>query len=192
MKKLFVLCWIIWSVNATATPPDSLRTYTWAEALHTNPDSVFSLSLEKMKLETLPAELMRFKQLRKLNLSKNRLTELPDNIGELTQLEELDLGKNNFDLFPLELCQLTQLRRLLLNRNNFSMIPDCIRYLTQLNYLDLWDTPIQTFPEAFTDMHALKNLDVRGLRFSPSFQEKWLARLPWMKIEFEEPCDCMR
>lgn len=192
MKKLFVLCWIIWSVSATATPQDSLRTYTWAEALNTDPDSVFSLSLEKMKLETLPAELMRFKNLRKLDLSKNKLSKLPENIGELAQLEELNLAKNNLDLFPLELCQLTNLRRLILNRNNFSMIPDCIRYLQHLQYLDLWDTPIQTFPEAFTDMHELKNLDVRGLRFSPAFQEKWLARLTWMKIEFEEPCDCMR
>jgi Leucine-rich repeat (LRR) protein len=192
MKKIFALCLAIWSVNASATPTDSLHVYTWAEALKANPDSVFSLSLEKMKLETLPAELMQFRQLRKLDLSKNRLTKLPENIAELSQLRELDLGKNDFENFPLELCQLTELRRLILNRNPFSMIPDCIRYLTQLNYLDLWDTPIQSFPEAFTDMHALKSLDVRGLRFSPSFQERWRERLPWMKIEFEAPCDCMR
>lgn len=53
--------------------------YSIEEAITVPVDSVFKLSLTKMKYEVVPDELMQFQNLRELDLSQNKLTTLPDN-----------------------------------------------------------------------------------------------------------------
>jgi riboflavin kinase / FMN adenylyltransferase len=193
MKKIFVLYLLVFPLKSWTyeTNIDSLKIYSWDEVQYANPDTIFALSFHKLKLEKLPKELEKFTSLITLDLGKNKLTELPSFISEFTKLQEINVEKNKLSNFPVQICALSNLNTLILNRNQFTQLPECIQYLQQLKYIDLWDTPVASFPEAFLLMPNLKKLDVRGIKFSPSFQKRWIERLPWVKINFDAPCDCM-
>ena len=186
MKKKFVLFLIvnfpIYFFSQT--------TYKWIDVKNANPDTIFSISFEKQKLNSLPNDLFKFTHLKKLDLSKNKLTTLPEGISNLIQLEEINLGKNYFTEFPEVICNLIQLKTLIINRNEISSIPNSIVQLNKLESIDMWDTPIENFPESFISMKNLKYIDARGVTHGPKFQKLWIEKLPWVKIEFDAPCNC--
>lgn len=191
MKNLFVLSiWILLNSSAIAQI-ETFPIYDWAELKKCNPDTIYGISLEKLKLDKVPKDLERFKNLRHLNLGKNKLTELPDFIGKMNFLEQLDLSKNKFEIFPLEICRLENLQTLSANRNYFERIPDCIEYCAQLEEVDLWDTPVVYFPVTMQKLKKLKKLDLQGVRYNLKFQENLKMQLPWTIIQFDSPCNCM-
>jgi Leucine-rich repeat (LRR) protein len=187
-----VIFLIVTRVNGLEAQDTGAKIYNWDEISGCNPDTIFGLSLEKLKMDTIPMELSAFKNLRFLNLGKNRLSELPDFIGEMKSLEVLDLSKNEFSIFPIPICRLEKLRKLIVNRNQFESIPDCIKYCKELEEIDLWDTPIGGFPEGFYSLINLKVIDLTGLRFGPSFQERLIEQFPNTNITMEPPCNCMK
>ena len=191
MKLLFALILTYSPFVFFAQKVDSIRYYSLEEARSIHSDSVFAIKLSRNKLSAIPKEIQYYKNLRHLDLSRNKLTELPEFVSSLTNLIDLDLGKNKFTSFPTEICKLTNLRRLVLNQNQFTHISECIGNLENLNYFDLWDTPLETFPNAFISMKNLKSIDMRGILYGPSYQQKWIRNLHWIKIEFDAPCDCM-
>jgi Leucine-rich repeat (LRR) protein len=191
MKKLFVLFLAISFQSITLLASKPIKVYSWEEALNANPDSVFAISFEKLKLDSLPQTLSKFKNIQRLNLSKNKLTHLPDFIKDFENLTELNLDKNRFVVFPIQICSMKKLEKLIVSRNEFTQIPECIQYAVNLGYLDLSDTPVSTFPEAFVLMPNLKTLSLHGIAYPPSFHVRWKERLPWMRIEFDAPCNCM-
>jgi len=191
MKKLFVLFLAISIQSFALLANKPIKVYSWEEALNANPDSVFAISFERLKIDTLPQALRAFKNIQKLDLSKNKLTNLPDFIKDFENLTELNLNKNKFSIFPIQICSMKKLEKLILSRNNFTQIPECIQYADNLNYLDLSDTPVGSFPEAFVLMTNLKTLSLHGIAYPPSFHVRWKERLPWMRIEFDSPCNCM-
>lgn len=189
MKKLAALFFLSFLVNFSFSQTD-YKTYSWEQAKKLGADTVYSITFEKQKMDYLPAELRKFVHLKKLNLSKNNLKSLPNYVINFTQLEILDLGKNDFTVFPEEICQLTNLKKLILNRNDFTSMSDSISNLTKLEFIDLWDTPLVTFPDAFISMKNLKHIDSRGISHGVNYQRKWTELLPWVKIEFDAPCNC--
>lgn len=191
MKKLFALIFIFNTWVYFSQKVDTIRYYSLEEAKTVHSDSVFAIRISKKKLNSIPKEIQFYRNLRHLDLSKNKLTELPEFIGLMSNLIDLDLGKNKFTSFPTELCKLSNLRRLVLNQNQFTHISECIGNLENLNYFDLWDTPLETFPNAFITMKNLKLIDMRGVLYGPTYQQKWTKSLHWVKIEFDAPCDCM-
>jgi Leucine-rich repeat (LRR) protein len=193
MKLLFVLifsCSVIVSF-AQRHKNDTITWYTIEQARTVHSDSVFAIDLSKRKLTVIPKEIQYYKNLRHLNLNKNKLTELPEFLTTLPSLMDLNIGKNKFTSFPTEICKMTKLRRLVLHENNFTHISECIANLEKLTYIDLWDTPIETFPNAFLNMKNLRFIDMRGIIYGPTYQQKWIRNLHWVKIEFDAPCDCM-
>ena len=192
MKILFVLILLLSSPLGNAQVPDSVRTYHWGELpAEFDADTIISLSFYKMKLDSLPDSLEFFENLQYLNLGKNRLTELPNYFSKFISLKILNFEKNRFDVFPLVICQLESLERLIVNRNFISRIPDCIEYAESLEYIDFYDNPISYVPESFERLHNLKKVDFSGVKFGPSFQRKWITRMPDVEFVFEAPCDCM-
>ncbi len=192
MKKLFVIYLIGFNFFNLNAQTGDLKVYRWSEIAGCNPDTVFGLTFEKLKLDTIPLELSTFKNLKILILGKNKLDDLPEFIGDFKDLEVIDLSKNEFSVFPLPICKLTQLKKLIVNRNLFESIPDCIKYCKDLEEIDLWDTPIAGFPEGFYSLTKLKVIDLTGLRFGPSFQENLISKFPNAKITMEPPCNCMK
>ena len=192
MKKIFALIFLL---NLSFSfgqkyQLDSVIVYSWAEAKNANPDTVFGISFEKLRLTKVPSGLQKFTSLKILNLSKNKLTELPDFIEDFQLLEDLDLEKNKLFYFPVRICKDTSLRFLRLGKNLFESPPNSIENLKNLEYLDLYDTPIGYLPETMINLLKLKEVDFTGIRFSKTFQSSWIERLSWVKIIFDSPCDC--
>jgi Leucine-rich repeat (LRR) protein len=191
MKKLFVILLLILSEFSCVAQSDSIVEYDWLELNSVNPDTIYAISFEKMKLAELPKDLSNFHNLRQLNLSKNKLVELPDFIGDFLFLEKLDISKNELQNFPVEICKLNNLKVLIANRNFFDKIPECIGYCTNLEVIDLWDTPIASFPKSFSNLKKLQTLDLQGIKYGPTFQKEFQQSLSWVVIKFDPPCNCM-
>ncbi len=188
MKKQFALILLLWSSFSFG---QDQKLYDWEVAQGANPDTIYAISFEKLKLTEVPADLVRFTKVTHLNFSKNRLTQLPDFIKDFKELEYLDLGKNEFSTFPIQICQLSELKTLILNRNAIYSIPDCIEYAVNLELLDLYDNPISSLPESMMRLTQLKKIDFTGIRFNKEFQKKWSELLPNTELVFDAPCECM-
>jgi len=190
MKKTFALILLL-IVSTSVFSQEDVRVFSWEEVQGADADTIYGLSLERMKLDELPAELARFSHLRILRIGKNKLTSLPQFIVNFTELEELDAGKNLLDVFPLTLCSMPSIQRLILSRNHFERIPDCIENIKELSYLDVYDTPITSVSESLVRLKNLKKIDFTGIRFNMRFQDNWKGKLPNVELVFDPPCDCM-
>jgi hypothetical protein len=188
MKRTFAIILLLWS---SAVNAQDVKMYTWEEALNANPDSVFGITFEKMKLTEVPEKLAQFKKLRFLNLSKNKIEQVPNFIGDFSELEVLNVERNKLTIFPLVVCRLTKLKELIVNRNEITEIPECIEYAVSLEYIDIYDNPVGGLPESLARLKNLKNIDITGIRYSPKFQEQWIKTLPNVELIFDAPCDCM-
>ncbi len=184
---MLILCLPIKSVSQTNQLFESI-----AETKSVPPDSVYRLDLSKQKLEQIPKEVFKFKNLRELYLNKNKLTTLPHQFIKFKHLEVLDLSKNKFTVFPTQLCSISSLKQLFLGRNNIQHIPECIGQIENLEILDLWLNPIDGLPQSISKLKKLKVIDLRGVNFSSTTQAVIQALIPWAKIEFDKGCDCAR
>lgn len=183
---------LILSASISFGQDQAPKVYSWEEVKDSQrPDTVFAISLSKLKLTEVPAGLQKFTALQFLDLSKNKLEELPGYIGEFKGLTTLNAERNKLISMPIFLCRLPGVQRVILNRNMIDNLPECIGTLSELEYLDLYDNPIRELPESLTKLKKLKELDLSGIRFSPSFQNSWILKLPNTKIVFDAPCDCM-
>ncbi|MFT6923043.1 MAG: leucine-rich repeat protein SHOC2 [Crocinitomicaceae bacterium] len=184
---LFLVC------NCAFAQTEKYEIYKWEELPSTyDADTIYGLSLSKMRLDSVPEELSKFQNLIHLDLSKNKLRELPNFIGDMSKITILNLEKNKFTSMPNELCRMKNVERLILNRNFLGTLPSCIEYLTGIKYIDLYDNPISSLPESFERMQNLEEIDLSGIRFGASFQESWQKRLPNVKFVFDDACDCMK
>lgn len=190
MKNLFALIFLL-STSIVSFSQENIPIFKWEEVQGADADTVFGLSLEKMKLTELPAELARFTHLKILKIGKNKLIKLPLFLADFKDLEELDAGKNEMAVFPLPLCSMPSIQRLILSQNSFERIPDCIENMQALRYLDLYDTPVTNLPESFARLKSLQKVDFTGIRLSPRFQENWMGKMPHVEFVFDPPCDCM-
>jgi Leucine-rich repeat (LRR) protein len=191
MRKLFGICLLLLYSWIGFSQSDSVKVYNWSELGNADPDTIYGISFSKIKLTEVPEDLAKYRNLKILDLSKNKLTSLPQFIGDLNSLEELNLSKNDFEVFPVEICKLTNLERLIANRNPFDNLPECIEYCSKLEYMDLWETPISSFPNSIVNLKSLKEIDLQGIRYGPTFQKEIKKKIPWVTIKFDPPCDCM-
>lgn len=192
MKKLFVVIFLLLCSPFGFSQEETYKIYNWEEVQSASPDTIYGLSLAKMKLDSLPQELSKFTHLKSLNLKKNRLTKLPDYIADFKSLETIDLDKNDLIYFPVVFCRMPQLKNILVGNNFFETLPECISGVKNLEYLDLYDTPIRSLPSSLEELTHLQKVDLSGIKFSPEFQETWWQRMPQVKWEFDPPCACMR
>lgn len=169
---------------------DSVRFYTLDEVKNAHPDTIFALTFRKQKLNALPEDLFKFKNLKYLDLEKNTI-ENTIRIGELNQLIYLNLGKNNLDKFPVCVCQLPLLQELVVNRNYFSYIPPCIEYCKELRKIDFWETPVSSLPKEMQLLTKLEFMDFSGVRMNPHTQKLLKEQYPNVKMSLDAPCNCL-
>lgn len=192
MKQIFGLIFLLYCSNDAFSQNESgVVIYDWEVAKNASVDTIFGISFEKYKLESLPDELSNFIHLQVLDIKKNKLKELPDYIKKFEDLRELDAEKNLLEFFPIQICSLKKLSHLKLARNYFENLPDCIGNVSTLEYMDFYDTPIRELPQSLELLKNLKEIDFTGIKFSPSFQKSWTDRLPNVKLVFDAPCDCL-
>lgn len=193
MKTTFALIFLVSStIISLAAQKDTIRYISLFEAKSIHVDSVIALKIAGKKYTAIPKEIGLYKNLQYLDLSRNKLTELPDFFENFKQLKVLKLGKNKFSNLPSVICKINSLKRLELSQNKYlTHISECIVNLENLNEIDFWDTPLAAFPDAFLRMNHLLYIDMRGVVYGPIYQQKWIKRMPWTKIEFDTPCECM-
>ena len=165
MKTTFALIFLVSStIFSLAAQKDTIRYLSLFEAKSIHVDSVIALKIAGKKYTAIPKEIGLYKNLQYLDLSRNKLTELPDFFENFKQLKVLKF---------------------------LTHISECIVNLENLNEIDFWDTPLAAFPDAFLRMNHLLYIDMRGVVYGPIYQQKWIKRMPWTKIEFDTPCECM-
>ena len=110
-----------------------------------------------------------------LTFSNNRLKWLPQNFKNLKKLQSLHLSHNKFDLFPQVLCEMPRLRFLDLSTNNIDSIPDQIGNITELENLLLFHNNIKEVPKTIGNLKYLRTLWLG---------ENSISKLPRMKRAF--------
>ena len=190
MKLLFALISLLF-LNISFSQKTAEKVYKWEEVQLANPDTIYNLSLSKMKLTELPASLWRFKNLQKLYLDKNKLTALPDSFDLFKNLELLNLDHNHFELFPIPITRLLKLKTLIASNNRLTYLPDYISNAKSLQKMDFYNNEISDFGNGIYQMPALNYLDISGTMYGTIFQKQLEEKLQKVKIIMDPPCKCL-
>lgn len=166
-----------------------------------------SLDLSGNQLAELPpAWLYDATRLQRLILAGNRLTALPANIGQAAALRLLDVSGNRLRAIPPEIANCQELQRIDVSGNLLSdltplaevpglLILDAAdNKLSELatapgpptlTALDLSGNELLTLPEAFSQLHALRRLDLSGNHLT-SDALAVLAELPLEELYLDD------
>jgi small GTP-binding protein len=113
--------------------------------------------LTSTDLAELMPEILKFKNLQRLDLSDNNISDIKA-ISELKDLQVLNLTENQINEISKEISKLKNLRRLYLFGNKISKIPKEIGELKNLVELDFAANQINTLPEEIGEWKNLKVL----------------------------------
>ncbi len=106
-----------------------------------NPLKVFRLDLSNTKLESLPDEISKFKNLHELKLDNTFITSLPESIGELNYLTILSI------------------QHLKEQNTNLKKLPSSLSKLKNLEFANLIGLPNLDFPSAFNYLSSSLRLN---------------------------------
>jgi len=192
LTVLFCLCWMLPS-QSVGQPRYSVpgKVYTSLEKALLEPDSVVVLKLRRNKLDSIPPEVFRFKNLRELDLGNNRITRIPANIGELEKLEILNLERNALVTIGKEIGTLRRLRYLDLGMNQIQALPFEVGKLINLEYLQIWGNEITALPNSVSKLENLRWLDMRSIILTTSERESIFDLVPSAtEVLLSPDCNC--
>lgn len=138
------------------------------------------LYMDSNNLKKIPAEIGTLRHLERLTLSNNHLSSLPPEMGALQRLHSLHLANNSLTHLPAALCQLRSLTFLDLSDNKIRIIPSSIRQLEKLETLLLLFNSLENLPEDVCLLRNLRTLWLGNNRLRslpPRFGE--LVNLDW-------------
>lgn len=190
--KIKNILWIFSLLIACSSFAQKDKVFSWSEAQKEDPLAVTHISFKGTKLNVIPAELERYKNLQFLDLSKTKLKDLSffEKL-EFDSLKVLKIERNKMKQTPIALCRLVNLEELWAYDNQFTDLPTCIGNLKKLKIIDLSDNMIENLPDELTKLKHLERLYLNGMILDKYFQEKWSKKLPNTVIEFGQPCDCL-
>lgn len=118
------------------------------------------LTLDGIRLTSVPKSLLANSQLTTLSLVDCDLTTLPENLDRLTRLEELHLDRNPLRTLPASVGRLARLRQLSLDRCELTELPATLGELGQLTYLTATQNHFVRLPESLGQLRQLRDLNV--------------------------------
>jgi hypothetical protein len=135
---------------------------------------------------TLPVGIEKLPRLKSLQLASCQLNTLPAEIGQLTNLQSLDLRNNQLSSLPAEsaLWRMKNLQSLDLRNNKLSRLPAEVGQLKNLQSLNLSVNKLSSLPAEIRGLKSLKELYLRENPFSPAYIEQLRRDMPWCEIEF--------
>lgn len=111
------------------------------------------------------------------NTSKVELKTLPHEIGKCVELKKIDLRMAGLEQLPTSLASLENLTYLDLSWNQFKSFPEVITKLSNLQYLDISRNKINQFPTQLGKLgNSLETLILEG-NFYSKFPEK-ISKIP--------------
>ncbi|XP_052269021.1 malignant fibrous histiocytoma-amplified sequence 1 homolog isoform X2 [Dreissena polymorpha] len=128
------------------------------------------LILASNNLRSLPPEIKRLTELRKLDISRNGIrctnpgdfSGLPGEIKELVNLVELKISECNLPYIPPAIWTLTHLKILDISRNKINILSPDIGELVNLQKLNLQQTNITTLPPEIAYCQELEEILLWG------------------------------
>jgi leucine-rich repeat protein SHOC2 len=139
------------------------------EELYLNASNIKVLKLYGNRFDSLPSDIVEFKNLEKLYVGKNDLRYLPASIGELKKLKILSLTANKLDSLPEEIGGMESLEQLWLGQNQLKALPPSIGQLKNLKNLYVHYNWLDSIPESIGGCEALEfvNLNRNNLQRIP-------------------------
>ncbi|KAM6037072.1 leucine-rich repeat-containing protein 2 isoform 1-T2 [Theristicus caerulescens] len=117
------------------------------------------LELSKNQINHLPVEIGCLKNLKVLNVSFNNLKSVPPELGDCENLEKLDLSGNmEITELPFELSNLKQVTVVDMSANKFHSIPICVLRMSNLQWLDISSNNLKDLPEDIDRLDQLQTL----------------------------------
>ncbi|NXK42628.1 LRRC2 protein, partial [Piprites chloris] len=152
--------------------PDSLREQTYMKEWHVNNTLIQTipayialfqdlrvLELSKNQISDLPVEIGCLRNLKVLNVSFNNLKSVPPELGDCENLEKLDLSGNmEITDLPFELSNLKQVTVVDVSANKFHSIPICVLRMSNLQWLDISSNNLKDLPEDIDRLDQLQTL----------------------------------
>ncbi|MBX3738618.1 MAG: leucine-rich repeat domain-containing protein [Candidatus Didemnitutus sp.] len=120
------------------------------------------LYLEFNRLQTLPLALRQMDALEGMYFTSNRFTTVPPFVYTMRKLKKLQFSRNQLSELPPEIGHLTELRHLNLSGNRIATVPATIGRLTRLRVCDLSDNQISELPTEFGQVKIVNQLRVRN------------------------------
>ncbi|KFV77509.1 Leucine-rich repeat-containing protein 2 [Struthio camelus australis] len=116
------------------------------------------LELSKNQITHLPVEI-GLKNLKVLNVSFNNLKSVPPELGDCENLEKLDLSGNlEITELPFELSNLKQVTVVDVSANKFPSIPICVLRMSNLQWLDISSNNLKDLPQDIDRLDQLQTL----------------------------------
>ncbi|XP_015909231.1 leucine-rich repeat-containing protein 58 [Parasteatoda tepidariorum] len=144
---------------------------------------VHFMYIQHNRLDFIPENIYKFKNLRHIDLSNNYLSEineaifelkhlniliarnnflgdysLPKKLGSLPHLEELNLSGNQFKTIPPEIIDIQSLKSLYMGSNQLEDLPRDIWKLEKLEILYLGGNSLKDIPAEMGRLHHLRSL----------------------------------
>lgn len=132
----------------------------------TKPDTVKTLILNKLYLETFPEVVFKFKNLEKLDLSDNYIEQVPSKVWQLKSLKFLSLSGNYIDYADFKFKRNKHLKDLNLQYTVMTKMPKSLRKNKNLEILFLGNNRINLAKNDFKKMTHLKALNLYNIRTS--------------------------
>uniref|UniRef100_A0A8C5U8J4 Leucine rich repeat containing 2 n=1 Tax=Malurus cyaneus samueli TaxID=2593467 RepID=A0A8C5U8J4_9PASS len=125
--------------------PDSLKEQLYLKEWH----------VYNTLIQTIPAYIALFQDLRVLELSKNQIDHLPAEIGKLAESYEVNVS---FGELKNILSNLKQLTFVDVSANKFHSIPICVLRMSNLQWLDISSNNLKDLPEDIDRLDELQTL----------------------------------
>lgn len=100
-------------------------------------DKLTRLNLSRNRINELPSEFFRLRELKFLSLAHNGLEDISADLSDLVMLEILDLSHNQLESLPGGIGFLTRLTDLSIHHNKLEVLPNDVTNLrSQLEFSD--------------------------------------------------------
>lgn len=131
------------------------------------PDTVKTLMLNKLELETFPMVVFKFKNLEKLDLSDNYIEKIPKAVSKIKNLKFLSISNNPVNTNKLKFKKNTHLKDLNLQYTGIEYIPRSIAKNKNLEVLFAGNNRFKSFRRRdFKRMDKLRALNLYNARLS--------------------------
>ncbi|MBA4849780.1 leucine-rich repeat domain-containing protein [Emticicia sp. BO119] len=131
------------------------------------PDTVKTLMLNGLHLETFPMIVFKFKNLEKLDLSNNYIEKIPKSVSKIKNLKFLSLSSNPINNNKVKFARNNQLKDLNLQYTGIPMLPRGLSKNRKLEVLFLGNNRFKGFRKRdFKKMDNLKALNLYNANLS--------------------------
>ncbi|WP_200976307.1 energy transducer TonB [Echinicola sp. 20G] len=140
------------------------------------------LDIENCNVSRLPRQLELLPMLEELYAPFNKIDGLPEEFCKLKNLKVVGLGDNKFEIIPKEIYQLEKLEMLDFGNNKIEIIGGEISNLKNMKLLIISKNKLRSLPPSIKELESLEQLYLKGNKISKEEIEKLRKDMPTVEI----------